>query len=71
MNLTDIVSGSGLSRYAEIALVLFLLVFLGIVVRTMAPSRRRELDRASRMPLSDDEPDSPSSPPDGPPSGQA
>jgi cbb3-type cytochrome oxidase subunit 3 len=51
MRLSDIMGHSGLAAYAEIGLVLFLIAFAAIVVRTMWPSRRGELDRASRLPL--------------------
>jgi cbb3-type cytochrome oxidase subunit 3 len=54
MKLSDIVSASGLAGYAEIALILFFLVFLAVVVRLYLPSRRHELDEASRLPLEDE-----------------
>jgi cbb3-type cytochrome oxidase subunit 3 len=54
MKLSDIMGHAGLSMYAEIALVLFVLVFLGIVIRTFAPSRSAELNEAALLPL--DEP---------------
>lgn len=54
MSLSDIMSSAGLALYAEVALVLFLLVFIVVVVRLLLPSRRRELDEASRLPLDDD-----------------
>jgi cbb3-type cytochrome oxidase subunit 3 len=53
MTLTDLMSGAGLSAYAEVALVLFLLAFAVIVLRLFAPGRRREMDRAARLPLDD------------------
>ena len=53
MKLSDIMSAAGLSIYAEIALVIFLAVFVAIVVRTFAPSRRRAMDEAARLPLDD------------------
>ena len=53
MSLSDIMGHAGLSVYAQISLVLFLIVFVAIVARTFAPSRRRELDEASRLPLDD------------------
>lgn len=54
MTLTDLMSGSGLVAFAEAALVLFLLAFAGVLVRTFAPARRAELENAGRMPLQDD-----------------
>lgn len=53
MSLTDLMSNSGLSGYAEAALVLFLLAFLVIAVRIFLPGRRAEMDAASRLPLDD------------------
>ena len=53
MRLSDIMSHAGLSMYAEIALVLFLGVFIGITIRTFAPSNRRALHEASMLPLDD------------------
>jgi cbb3-type cytochrome oxidase subunit 3 len=46
-------SYAGLSMYAQVAMVLFLAVFIAIVIRTFLPSRRQELDDASRLPLDD------------------
>ena len=54
MSLTEIMSGAGLSRYAEVALVLFFFAFVVILWRIYAPSRKRALERASRIPLDDD-----------------
>jgi len=54
MRLSDIMSHAGLSGYAEIALILFFVTFLGIVVWVFWPSRRAEMDHASRLPLEDD-----------------
>ncbi|CAN5862724.1 hypothetical protein BH11GEM1_BH11GEM1_20240 [soil metagenome] len=53
MKLSDIMSNAGLSIYAEIALVLFLALFVGVVIRTWLPSRRRGLDEAAQLPLDD------------------
>lgn len=51
MKLSDIMSNSGLSIYAEVALVLFLAAFVFIVIRTYLPSRRKELEEIARIPL--------------------
>ncbi|MFN0181779.1 MAG: cbb3-type cytochrome oxidase subunit 3 [Gemmatimonadales bacterium] len=53
MRLTDIMSGSGLSGYAIVALVLFMAAFIAIVVSIFLPSRKREFDQAGRLPLDD------------------
>ena len=52
-NLTDVVSHSGLAIYAEIALILFALVFVAIVWRVLSPKRRDEFEAAGRLPLED------------------
>ena len=53
MSLSDLMGHAGLSMYAQVALVLFLAVFVAICIRTYAPSRRREMDEAARLPLED------------------
>jgi cbb3-type cytochrome oxidase subunit 3 len=53
MKLSDIMSNAGLSMYAQVALVIFLAVFIAITIRTYLPSRKQELDDASRLPLDD------------------
>lgn len=59
MSLTDIMSASGLVRYAEVALVLFFVAFLIVLGRTFAPGRRGEMERASRLPLTDQDGETP------------
>jgi cbb3-type cytochrome oxidase subunit 3 len=54
MKLSDIMSYAQLSFYTEVALVLFLGVFIAISIRTFMPSRQAELDLASRLPLEDE-----------------
>ena len=51
MKLSDIMSAAGLSSYAEIALVLFLLAFLGVVVSLFLPSRQRMYERMRHLPI--------------------
>jgi hypothetical protein len=50
-SLTDVVSGAGLSAYAEIALVIFVLAFLGVVVSLFLPSRQRMYERLRHLPI--------------------
>lgn len=59
MRLSDIMANAGLAGWAQVALILFLIAFAVILVAIFAPSRRREFDRASRMPLDDDHPVTP------------
>ena len=52
-SLTDVVSGAGLSGYAEIALLIFFGVFVAIALRLMFSKNRIYTD-AARMPLEDE-----------------
>jgi cbb3-type cytochrome oxidase subunit 3 len=54
MSLTELMSNAGLSRYAEVALLLFFFAFVVIVWRVFSPSRRQSLERQARLPLDDD-----------------
>lgn len=62
MKLSEIMSNAGLSRYAEIALVLFLVAFVAIVAWIFRPGSRRRMDEDARLPL---DPDGPADPPPG------
>ena len=53
MKLSDVMGHAGLSIYAQIALVLFLIAFAGVLVRTFRPSGRGEMEAARRLPLDD------------------
>lgn len=54
MKLSDMMGNAGLSMYAQVALVIFILVFVAIIIRTWLPSRRQELRDAAMIPLNDD-----------------
>lgn len=62
MSLTEIMSNAGLSRYAEVALLLFFFAFLVIIWRIFRPARRAWFERQARIPLDDDTPTDPRSP---------
>ncbi len=53
MSLTEIMSGAGLSRYAEVGLVLFFIAFVIILWRIYLPSRKAKWERDARLPLND------------------
>ena len=53
MRMSDIVSHAGLAFYPQVALVLFLLAFAIVVVRTFLPGAQPLWERAGRMPLDD------------------
>lgn len=56
MKLSDVVGHAGLAFYTEVALILFFIVFIGVLWRTWSPSRRAELEAQGRMPLESDSP---------------
>ena len=56
MSLTDIMSSSGLVRFAEIALVLFVIAFV-LVLAGIALSSAPDLEHTAALPLQDDHPE--------------
>ena len=54
MRLTDIMSGLNLSIYPQIALVIFITVFAGVLLRVFSRSRNSEFERAAHLPLNED-----------------
>ena len=54
MKLSDIVSAAGLHAYAEVALVLFLLVFIAVSIDLIAKKHADEFAHARLLPLDDD-----------------
>jgi hypothetical protein len=53
VKLSDIMSHAGLSVYAQVALVLFVLAFLAAALRLLAPSQQAALRATARLPLDD------------------
>jgi cbb3-type cytochrome oxidase subunit 3 len=53
-SLTDVVSGAGLSVYAEVALVIFLVAFVGIVISLFAPGKRRTYEHLRHLPIDEE-----------------
>ncbi|MEY4069920.1 MAG: hypothetical protein RL721_534 [Candidatus Eisenbacteria bacterium] len=62
MKLSDVVGHAGLSFYTEVALLLFLAVFVAVVVRVFWPGQRDELEAQRMLPL---EPETPADPREG------
>ena len=56
MSLTDLMSRAQLHVWAEAALVMFVLIFLGVCAYAFSRGNRETFDRARRLPL-DDVPD--------------
>lgn len=52
MKLSDVMSRMGLANYAEVGLLIFFVVFVGVMVHVIRRDRR-EYDHASRLPLDD------------------
>ena len=59
MKLSDIMANAGLSIYAEVALVLFMLAFLGVVWWVLRRANTARWKRAAQMPLDDVHPQQP------------
>ena len=56
MRLTDIVSSIGLTSFAEVGLIIFLIVYVAVTIRALW-MKRSETDEIARLPLDDDEMD--------------
>jgi cbb3-type cytochrome oxidase subunit 3 len=54
MKLSDVMSHANLAFYAEVAMLIFMATFIGIVIWLFWPSRRDALERHRSMPLSDE-----------------
>ena len=54
MKLGDVMSASGLSGYAIVALLLFVAAFLMVVLMILAPGSAERMARAAQLPLEDD-----------------
>ncbi len=54
MKLSDIMGYANLAIYAEVAMVLFMLVFLAVAVRLFLPGRQQSLHDAAQLPFNDD-----------------
>ena len=54
MSLSDIVSNAGFTIYAQVALVIFFLVFVGILIYVFL-CRKSSWDHVRRLPLDDDD----------------
>lgn len=69
-SISDVVSGSGLAHFAEVALVIFFVVFVVVALRAML-TNRATLDRAAHLPFEDDAPRANEPNSHGPPAGRA
>ncbi len=54
MKLVDVMSASGLSMYAIVALVLFVAAFCAVLFMILAPGASARHAHASRLPFEDD-----------------
>lgn len=64
MKLSDIVGNAGLSIYAQIALVIFMAAFVAIIVWVLRPGSRDRFRRDAMIPLDDEQPVEPRTPPE-------
>ena len=56
MRLSELMSNMDLSFWPQVALIIFVAIFAGVVVKTFAKSQQTKHEAASRMPLEDDVP---------------
>lgn len=56
MKLSDVMSHMGLSSYAEVALLIFFAVFVGVTLYVLRSDKKAAFERAARLPLDDSEP---------------
>ena len=54
MKLADVMSASGLSGFAIVALLLFVAAFLMVLMMIFAPGSGERMKRAAQLPLEDD-----------------
>ena len=54
MKLSDIMSAADLAIYAEVGLVLFLLAFVGVVIRVLWPGSSDRYEKVQMIPLTDE-----------------
>ena len=59
MNLTDLMSHSGLAGYAEVGMILFFIAFIAIVWWVFRPANRKRWNNDARIPLEDEKPVTP------------
>jgi len=59
VRLSEIMSHAGLAGYAEVALIIFFVLFVAIAARVLAPRRKAGYEAAARMPLDDETPVTP------------
>lgn len=59
MKMSDVVGHAGLSGYAIVGLLLFLLAFVAIIVWIFRPSARKRWQQDAQMPLDDETPQQP------------
>lgn len=65
MSLADIMGAMRLHMFAEIALFIFLAMFLGVVVHVLRKKNKSRFDSARFMPLDDEHPQEPRDPDGG------
>ncbi len=55
MRLSDVMGAADLSIYAQVGLVIFMLVFFAVLVRVMWPGRARLDDELVQIPFSEEQ----------------
>lgn len=55
MRLSEIMSAADLDFWPQVALVMFISVFVGVLIKTFAKSQQKKHEEARFLPLADDE----------------
>jgi len=53
MRLSELMSNMDLAFYPQVALVIFLLVFAGVIVTVCSKAKTKDFEEAARLPLDD------------------
>ena len=56
MSLSELMSNMDLTFWPQVALVIFIVIFIGVVIKTFSKSQKVKQEEASRLPLEGDEP---------------
>ena len=54
--MSELMSNMNLAFWPQVALVIFLVIFTGVVIKTFAKSEKANQEEASRLPLASDDP---------------
>ena len=55
MRLSELMSAADLDFWPQVALLMFMAIFVGVLVKTFSKSQQKNHEEASKLPLEDDE----------------